>query len=313
MRLDLLRAALARRGPFTRVLVAEIKGSTPREAGAELWVWADGIEGTIGGGRLEHDAIAAARRGATGSHRVALGPDVGQCCGGAVVLASERIDADWIARAEAAGVFARPLGGAPEMPLAVRRALARSRDRGEAPKRWIEGWLIERPAPAPVPLWIWGAGHVGRALVSVLAPLPEFEITWIDTAENRFPEGDPGLRRIIAPAPARAVRLAPPDARHLILTYSHAIDLELCHTLLGHGFSQAGLIGSATKWARFRSRLRALGHGDAQISRIACPIGDPTLGKHPQAIALGVAAALLREKRATGPASSGHEQEGRAG
>ena len=313
MRLDLLRAALVRRGSFTRVLVAEVKGSTPREAGAELWVWADGIEGTIGGGRLEHDAIAAARRGATGSQRVALGPDVGQCCGGAVVLALERIDADWIARAEAAGVFARPLGGAPEMPLAVHRALARARDRGEAPKRWIEGWLLEAPAPKPVPLWIWGAGHVGRALVSVLAPLPAFEITWIDTAENRFPEGASGLRRIIAPEPARAVALAPREAAHLILTYSHALDLELCHTLLGHGFSQAGLIGSATKWARFRSRLRALGHSDAQISRIACPIGDPTLGKHPQAIALGVATALLKDKRATEPASSGQEQEGRAG
>ncbi|HEY0274759.1 MAG TPA: XdhC family protein, partial [Paenirhodobacter sp.] len=89
--------------------------------------------------------------------------------------------------------------------------------------------------------------------------------------------------------------LAPADARHLILTFSHALDLDLCHRLLRHGFSRCGLIGSASKWARFRSRLSALGHSDAQILRIACPIGDPTLGKHPQAIAVGVAAALLRD------------------
>ncbi|MBC7179561.1 MAG: XdhC family protein, partial [Roseovarius sp.] len=74
-----------------------------------------------------------------------------------------------------------------------------------------------------------------------------------------------------------------------------ALDLELCHQLLRRPFASAGLIGSATKWARFRQRLAALGHTDAQISRISCPIGDPNLGKHPQAIALGVAAALLKE------------------
>ncbi|MBQ0748643.1 MAG: XdhC family protein, partial [Roseovarius sp.] len=82
---------------------------------------------------------------------------------------------------------------------------------------------------------------------------------------------------------------------HVIVTHDHALDLELCHQLLQRPFASAGLIGSATKWARFRQRLAALGHTDAQISRISCPIGDPNLGKHPQAIALGVAAALLKE------------------
>lgn len=101
----------------------------------------------------------------------------------------------------------------------------------------------------------------------------------------------------VAPAaemPALAQH-APVEAHHLVLTYSHEIDLALCHALLTRGFAGAGLIGSATKWARFRSRLQTLGHSGAEISRIACPIGDPTLGKHPQAIAVGVAAALLRE------------------
>jgi xanthine dehydrogenase accessory factor len=97
----------------------------------------------------------------------------------------------------------------------------------------------------------------------------------------------------VAHDPVLAIRHSPKAADHLILTYSHEIDLALCHGLLRHGFVSCGLIGSATKWARFRSRLSALGHEPAQIARIACPIGEPGLGKHPQAIAVGVAAALL--------------------
>ncbi|QQA42113.1 xanthine dehydrogenase accessory protein XdhC [Pelagovum pacificum] len=144
------------------------------------------------------------------------------------------------------------------------------------------------------PLWIWGAGHVGRAVTATVAPLPNFAITLIDTAVERFPEEIHGEARIVAVHPDRLVKHAPPEAHHLIMTYSHEIDLALCHALLSHDFASVGLIGSATKWARFRSRLSALGHSNAQISRIACPIGDTTLGKHPQAIAVGVAAALLR-------------------
>ena len=97
-----------------------------------------------------------------------------------------------------------------------------------------------------------------------------------------------------AVTPAELVRHAPERAAHLIVTYSHALDLELCHRLLSRGFDFAGLIGSATKWARFRSRLRALGHAPETIARITCPIGDPALGKHPQQIAIGVAAQLMR-------------------
>ena len=304
---DRLNRALAR-GPFVRVVVAEVKGSAPRDPGAEMLVWPDGrSEGTIGGGRLEFDAIARARgviRPELG--RMALGPDLGQCCGGAVVLAYEPVTAPV---APGGRWHARPFGAAhTEMPLAVRRALGRARDRGEAPKLLIEGWLIEAVAPPPLPLWIWGAGHVGRALVSVLAPLPGLRLSWADTGEDRFPETLPeNVATLIAANPADLVTLAPPDARHLIVTFSHALDFELCHRLLNHGFAACGLIGSATKWARFRSRLGALGHSDALISRIACPIGDPTLGKAPQAIAISVAAGLLRElcETSAGTATTG--------
>ena len=124
--------------------------------------------------------------------------------------------------------------------------------------------------------------------------LPDLALTWVDIAQSRFPEViPPNVTPLIAQTPQGVVRHAPKAADHIIVTHSHSLDLELCHALLGHEFGSAGLIGSATKWARFKGRLSALGHNSAQISRISCPIGDISLGKHPQAIALGVATALL--------------------
>lgn len=163
------------------------------------------------------------------------------------------------------------------------------------PKAQLVGdWMVEPVLRPARQLWIWGAGHVGRALVDVLSPLPEIAITWVDTGVERFPETIPaGVTPLPAAQPADLVGYAPKEAEHLILTYSHELDLELCNRLLRHDFAFAGLIGSATKWARFRSRLAALGHGPQQIARITCPIGDPALGKHPASIAIGVAARLL--------------------
>jgi xanthine dehydrogenase accessory factor len=186
------------------------------------------------------------------------------------------------------------------MPLAVKRRVQAARGAGvTGTPALIGGWLIEPLAAPTRKIWIWGAGHVGRALVAVLAPLPDLALTWVDTSDERFPAPLPaGVEKIVAADPARLVPFAPEAAEHLILTYSHVLDLALCHALLSHGFAAAGLIGSATKWARFRRRLSGLGHSDAQITRIACPIGDPTLGKHPQAIAISVGAAILAQRRA---------------
>ena len=216
-------------------------------------VFTDRIEGTIGGGALEWEAMAHARqmlRAGTITDRqtIPLGPALGQCCGGSVTL-------DY-ARDEALDA------------LAYRK------------------------------IWIYGAGHVGRALTAVLAGLPDVRITWVDTGADRFPEKMPdNVQMFVAKDPARAGLHAPDDAEHLILTYAHDVDLAICHALLGRGFYSIGLIGSATKWARFKTRLSALGHVPAQISRIACPIGDPSLGKHPQAIAIGVAAAMITPRQ----------------
>jgi xanthine dehydrogenase accessory factor len=272
-----------------------------------MLVWKDGQSGTIGGGALEWEAVTRARTLLASERdaevmRIALGPTLGQCCGGSVTLLAERWDHQALDRLDGP-VLARPLpGSAMEMPLAVRRVLASTRGQGVVPgTRLIHGWLVEPIAPPPRAIWVWGAGHVGRAIVSVLSPLPGLAITWVDTSEERFPETvPPGVTKRTAQNPGEVVAEAPADAEHFVLTFSHALDLDLCHRLLFHGFAALGLIGSDTKWARFRSRLAALGHGDAQISRIACPIGDPALGKHPQAIAVGVAAALLKGRRSVG-------------
>lgn len=329
-----LSAALAAHGRVARVVIAAHDGSSPREVGAAMLVWPKGQSGTIGGGALEFEAAAKARdllassptpslphdggRGAVASviqrnasrltppsppvgegwgggamvKRIALGPALGQCCGGAVTLWTEVYDR---LPDPVAGVIARGPGS---MPLVVRRVLAAARGQGVKPAPGlVQGWLVEPVAAPARQVWVWGAGHVGRALVQVLAPFPDIAVTWVDVARDRFPDAVPeGVTVLPAADPARLADHAPRDAEHLILTFSHTLDLELCHRLLRRGFRSCGLIGSATKWARFRSRLGALGHSTDSISRIRCPIGDPALGKHPQAIAVGVVAELLRNR-----------------
>ncbi len=296
-----LQTAVTTHGPVARVVIAAVKGSSPREVGASMLVWANGQSGTIGGGALEWQATARARDMlTTGGHRLnheSLGPNLGQCCGGAVSLLTEIYTAATLPT-EATRI-ARSIDGSP-MPLAVKRLITQARNQGTHPApQLVQGWMVEPIAHPTRHLWIWGAGHVGRALVHTLAPLPGLSITWIDTAPDRFPETIPdNTRALPVPNPADAVELAPKSAEHLILTYSHALDLDLCHRLLAHGFNACGLIGSASKSARFRSRLAALGHQPATIARITCPIGDPALGKHPQAIAISVAHALLSRQPA---------------
>ncbi len=297
--LTALSRAVAAHARVARVVIADFKGSSPREVGAAMLVWADGQSGTIGGGALEWQAAQRARDMlAAGGQRLdheALGPKLGQCCGGAVTLLTEVYHAANLPAPTP--VIARATDGS-AMPLAVKRLIDRARGQGQAPApQLLQGWMVEPLATPTRQLWIWGAGHVGRALVSVLAPLPGVAITWVDTGAERFPPDMPANVSALPVAdPALAVALAPRTAEHLVLTYSHALDLELCHRLLSYGFSACGLIGSATKWVRFRARLSALGHSSTAIDRIDCPIGDPSLGKHPQAIAIGVASHFLTRR-----------------
>ncbi|MGH1577865.1 xanthine dehydrogenase accessory protein XdhC [Planktotalea sp.] len=293
--LDILQKAVSQHGRIARVVIADVKGSTPRDVGASMLVWSTGQSGTIGGGALEFELAKQAltvQGSRLSSH--ALGPELGQCCGGAISILTEVFDSKSLPT-PSNGVFARPIDTATEAPLSVQRLISDARGKGQTPAtQLIDGWFIEPIEKPHRDLWIWGAGHVGRAMVHTLHPLGEFAITWIDTCEARFPREIPeGITKLLAVRPEMLVARAPRDAQHLILTYSHALDLELCHQFLCHDFDFVGLIGSKSKWARFRNRLTALGHTDGQISRITCPIGDPNLGKHPNAIAIGVGSQLL--------------------
>lgn len=285
------------RGQVVRLVVAEAKGSTPRDAGTDMLIWSGGLHGTIGGGRLEYHAIRRARQMIAEGRdnlieRQALGPGLHQCCGGAVTLVFERFDAEKLAAARIAvskaGLFLRrvePGPEAPPKPLQMSSACGRT--------LLSQGWLSEPIWRKTLPVYIYGAGHVGRALASMLAPLPQFEVYLSDVRQDQFGELPKNIHQSWETLPTDVLASAPDNAAHFIMTPEHDYDLELCHRLLSRSFGFAGLIGSETKWARFRSRLAKLGHAPKQISRIQCPIGDPALGKHPQEIALGVVLGLL--------------------
>lgn len=155
--------------------------------------------------------------------------------------------------------------------------------------------LIEAIRPLADHLYLFGAGHVGRAVVRALEPLP-FRVTWIDSRENAFPDGLP--RHIVtvpSSAPPAEVDGAPKGAFFLVMTHSHPLDLDICARVLERNdFAYLGLIGSETKRARFASRLRAIGIPPQVLDRLACPIGIPGIaGKEPATIAASVAAQLL--------------------
>jgi xanthine dehydrogenase accessory factor len=140
---------------------------------------------------------------------------------------------------------------------------------------------------------------VGRALVHILKTLPQFDLTWVDFDQGRFPsETAPSTTVIQAAEMPMLVPHAPTDAHHFILTHSHDVDLALCLALLKHDFEYAGLIGSDTKWSRFRKRLTDAGLEMSDIERITCPIGRPEYGKHPSEIAIGILCNLLGDEGA---------------
>src|ERR1700674_2995169 len=260
---------IAEHGAAALVTLAEARGSSPREVGARMVVRPDGgFAGTIGGGALEWAALAEAqallaRRGGNSVRRFtkALGPDLGQCCGGQVTITIERLDA---ADREVVAALAAAERAGPLVTVATTDRAGRLRRRpliGDAPAgaspqspylRLADGRVVERFGEPATPLYLFGAGHVGRALTSALAPLP-FAVTWIDPRPTAFPTEVPANARCVVTAdPVRHVADAPNGALIAVMTHSHALDLDLVIAAVRSGrFSYVGLIGSATKRARF--------------------------------------------------------------
>jgi xanthine dehydrogenase accessory factor len=285
---------------IARILILKTYGSVPRNEGTSMLVWSGGQLGTIGGGTLEYQATQSAIKILNSDMdstitKLNLGPDMGQCCGGSVELLIEILDSKKIKLIlEDEGFFARPISKN-QKTLNVSALFKNYRNKSLPIKSVLkDGWLFEPLTKTKQPIWIYGAGHVGTAIVQILSQLEQFSITCIDTSNDRYPTNFPNnVDKLITAQPAHVVKYAPPKTHHLILTYSHALDLEICNQLLKQNFLSAGLIGSKTKWARFKKRLNELGYTFEQINRIICPIGNPSLGKSPQEIAIGVASMLL--------------------
>ncbi|PIB24708.1 xanthine dehydrogenase accessory protein XdhC [Amylibacter kogurei] len=295
-------AQLIQNGDIVRVVIATDHGSVPRATGTSMIVTRDRQIGTIGGGALELHGTEIAREmladgGDKRAVKIPLGPALAQCCGGAVTLVFERFSLENLPENDI--VFARAIA-TNDMSLDVKRILANIRNQSMQPNTiYRDGWLIEPMKQIKQPLWLYGAGHVGRALVNVLHELA-FDITWVDTAKDRFPDQiAKGVTPLIASNPAMVAKHAPKSAVHLIMTYSHAFDLELCHQILNIPHQSVGVIGSKTKRTRFCKRLAQLGHSTSDIDKLICPIGDPNLGKEPAAIAIGIAQMLITSQNKT--------------
>jgi xanthine dehydrogenase accessory factor len=302
---------IAAQGGAALVTLAQAQGSSPREVGARMVVAPDGtFTGTIGGGALEWGALAEAQtllarqdgRVATQLDK-ALGPDLGQCCGGRVLLTIEKFgaaDAAMIAALADAeqrqGIVTTIATSAPDGRLA--RRLAQGNE-GRSPRPAYDvqsdGRVYERFGEEPSAFWLFGAGHVGRALAVALAPLP-FAVTWIDTRPGAIPEAFPAnVTAITQGDPVALLPRAPDGAFIAVMTHSHALDLDLVIAALqAHRFAYVGLIGSATKRARFTSAMHKMGIAADVVGKLVCPIGLTTIrDKAPAAIAASVAAQVL--------------------
>jgi xanthine dehydrogenase accessory factor len=303
---------LTEHGAAVLVTLAQSQGSTPREVGARMMVRPDGrFSGTIGGGALEWLALAEAQSmmaGPGASYRrlsKALGPELGQCCGGRVVVTLERFaapDLDRVSRlaaAERAGGFVTLAeSGCPMARMVASGGLVPPQ--GAAYAQLADGRIAERFGSDATPLYLFGAGHVGQSLVLALAPLG-FAVNWVDPRAGAFPSHVPAnVTCRTGNEPVSLLEQAPDGAFVAIMTHSHALDLDVAAAALkARRFSYVGLIGSATKRARFASTLRQIGIAGEDIDRLICPIGLTEIrDKAPAAIAAGIAAQLLIRREA---------------
>lgn len=289
---------LSNRVESVLVTVVAAKGSTPRNIGARMIVTKDDIWQTIGGGALEFDVMARARvmLGSNSTKwqrqlvKIVLGPDMGQCCGGSLSVLLERFGLD---EAEALSAFdageeshlilAHPLSsGLPLVPHSL----------SDLP---MEKVFLAPMHEKNIPLFIYGAGHVSRALLPRILGLG-FDVFLVDISTARFPPKiDADVAKVLAKDPAAVARRAPAEAVHLVMTHDHALDEAICLQILLRGdFAFLGLIGSATKRARFVRRLKQAGISAAMLDLLVCPVGIAEItGKSPAQVALSISAQLV--------------------
>jgi xanthine dehydrogenase accessory factor len=303
-----IRETIERHGSAALVSVVGAAGSVPRESGARIVLQPNGgFFGTIGGGQLEYAAIDAAAKALAGGRGKAefrdwpLGPNLGQCCGGMVKTLTETFDANDLAAvrrleaAEQVGAFATHSQLDNEGRIARTLAAGDADKTGGAPAPFAKMAFHEQFGEISTPVLLFGAGHVGRAVVLALAPLP-FAVHWIDSRPDQFPQHVPGnVVTIRSEHPAQELARAPGDALVLVMTHSHPLDFDITAAALQREtFEFVGLIGSDTKRARFTSFARQVGVTGRQLDRLVCPVGIAEIkGKEPAVIAAALAAQLL--------------------
>jgi xanthine dehydrogenase accessory factor len=272
------------------------------------------FHGTIGGGQLEWqmlrragEALAEGTRGAQWIDQ-ALGPDLGQCCGGRVTVLLETFTREdepelrALALQEEDGRFA--VECRIEGERVRRMVLGRNGATASPDASWRESY-----GDILTSLYLFGAGHVGRALILGLAPLP-FGVRWIDTREDAFPTHIPSnVTPVRSSDPVGELDRAPAASFVLIMTHDHPLDLAITAAALRRDFPYVGLIGSDTKRARFEKRFRELAIHERRIRELVCPIGLPGIGgKEPAVIAASTVAQLLQvREKLNGPVLPRHE------
>jgi xanthine dehydrogenase accessory factor len=306
------------------VTVAGIRGSAPREIGAKMIVTASETIGTIGGGQLEYQSTRVAVDMLDETEMTLrsfpLGASMGQCCGGVVEILFEPLGdgiPNWlrdlralygqheaavmatrISRTEPAKfiVTAGQVFGADESEVDS-KMVSRARSILQADRKTARN-VQELFEPIVLPdlnIAVFGAGHVGSAVVAALAGL-DCNIRWVDSRRHVFRNVPANVRAIEAPEPALEVAALPPGSFYLVMTHSHAMDFEICDRILRRrDVRYCGLIGSVSKRRRFEKRYRQQGMSDALLNNLTCPIGvDGISGKKPAEIAVAVAAEVLR-------------------
>lgn len=259
------------------VRIEATQGSTPREAGATMIVGVAGTAGTIGGGQLEFYCIDLARALLDGGPAqvidIPLGPQMGQCCGGRVRVAMEPATAAHLAA------------------LRTTEAAAQA----------------ERPQ-----VLIFGAGHTGGALARSLSLLP-LAVTLIDDRPGQFAELPDLVGCLRLDEPEAALAAAPAGTAFVMLTHSHALDYRLTEAALLRGdAAYVGMIGSATKRARFEASFRRRHPGNPALAHLVCPIGGCVVDdKRPEVIAALTTAELVRSLLGRASKASGKPRTGR--